>query len=249
MPKQSSIIKIEGSIDDLTFYKTKNGYRVRKKSGISGDRIAKDPAFARTRENNREFGDMARAGKLFRRAVIDLMAGVQDDTIVPRLMRKFAAIKNLDATSVRGERTVALGLDTDEGKSLLRGFDFNKGAPLQSVLRKEVELDPETGTVTLTDLDPGTHLSRPEGATHVTFRSGFLNIGLDTEEADLSLSAGVNVSLNEEAATITLVPDSVPEGDGVRVHLLLVEFYQALNGGIYPLNNGAHNALSILEVA
>ena len=51
MAKQSSLIKIEGTLDDLTFYKSADGYVIRKKGGVSKDQTLNYPAFARTREN------------------------------------------------------------------------------------------------------------------------------------------------------------------------------------------------------
>ena len=45
MAKQKGIIKIEGTIGDITFFKTADGYLAREKSGVSADRI-KTEAFA-----------------------------------------------------------------------------------------------------------------------------------------------------------------------------------------------------------
>jgi hypothetical protein len=56
MAKQEGTFKINGTIGDLTFYKSSGQYLVRQKGGVSGDRIKNDPNFARTRENNNEFG-------------------------------------------------------------------------------------------------------------------------------------------------------------------------------------------------
>ena len=249
MAKQSSIIKIEGTIDDLTFYKSKNGYRVRKKTGVNAERIQSDPAFERTRENQKEFGIVARTGKILRRSMIDLLAEVSDDTLVPRMIRRLSKIRNLDTNSPRGERTVTQGLLSEEGKTLLRGFDFNQEAPLQQVLKEEIELDTATGEMVLTDFNPRKHLSRPEGATHVAFRAGFLNVDFDTESADLQVSPQQEVPLQQSVSTITLTPPAAPEGTGTQVHVLLVEYYQELNEVMYPLNSGAFNALSIVEVA
>lgn len=49
MARQSSLIKISGTLEDLTFFKSADGHMVRMKGGVSGDRIKNDPAFARTR--------------------------------------------------------------------------------------------------------------------------------------------------------------------------------------------------------
>jgi hypothetical protein len=48
MAKQSGIIQLEGTIDNITFHKSQDGYIAKKKGGVSGSRIATDPAFQRT---------------------------------------------------------------------------------------------------------------------------------------------------------------------------------------------------------
>ncbi len=47
MARQKGIIKFEGTLDEITFYKTQDGYLAKTKSGVSAERIATDPAFAR----------------------------------------------------------------------------------------------------------------------------------------------------------------------------------------------------------
>ena len=51
MAQQKGIIKLDGTIGGITFYKSKDGYLAREKGGVSADRIANDPNFQRTREN------------------------------------------------------------------------------------------------------------------------------------------------------------------------------------------------------
>ena len=69
MAKQRGIIKLEGTIGDITFQKTQDGYLAKEKSSIPASRIATDPAFQRTRENNAEFGRAGKAGKVLRNAL------------------------------------------------------------------------------------------------------------------------------------------------------------------------------------
>lgn len=66
MPKQVGIFQIEGTLGNVTFYKSKEGYKVRKKGGVSKERMMTEPSYARTRENLSQFGLNAKAGKLVR---------------------------------------------------------------------------------------------------------------------------------------------------------------------------------------
>jgi len=45
MAKQKGIVKLEGTIGDITFLKTQDGYLAKEKSSIPAARIANDPAF------------------------------------------------------------------------------------------------------------------------------------------------------------------------------------------------------------
>ncbi len=248
MPKQGSFIKIEGTLDDITFYKSKDGYLVRKKGGVSKNRIQNDPAFVRTRENGKEFGHSATSGKILRRAILSLLSNSKDAKVVSRVTKIMSQIKNADLTSPRGGRQVAIGLATPEGKALLKNFDFNSNAPLDTVLLTEHTLDTATGEITIPNLLPAKELAIPQGATHVSFTAGFLNLDFSTEKKDLQLSPEVNTAINLTSATVTLTPAGVPVGTGNAMYLLHIGFFQEVNGVQYSLNNGAYNSLNLLEV-
>jgi hypothetical protein len=55
---------------------------------------------------------------------------------------------------------------------------------------------------------------------------------IDATQTDLLLAAG-----------------TAPTGTGTDVFLLMVEFFQEVNGVQYSMNNGAYNALAIVDVA
>ncbi len=144
MAKLRSLIKLEGTLDGLTFYKTKDGYLVRTKGGVSKQRMATDPAYARTRENGAEFGHCAKMGKVLRKAMLTLLTDAKDGRTSSRIMQTLSKVKNTDETSVRGQRNVSIGLATLEGKALLKGFDFNTNAPLSTVLLADYTLNTTT---------------------------------------------------------------------------------------------------------
>jgi len=248
MAKLKSLIKLEGTLDGLTFYKTKDGYLVRTKGGISKKRMATDPAFARTRENGSEFGHCAKMGKVLRKAMLTLLSDAKEGSTSTRIMQTLSRVKNNDATSVRGQRNVAVGLETMEGKALLKGFDFNTNAPLSTVLLADYALNTTTGEVTIADFIPGQQLAIPGGSTHVSLSAGFMNIDFSTDTKDLQLSNSVELPINNTAVAVVLTPAGVPVGTGNNMYFLKIAFYQELNGFKYPLNNGSFNTLQLIEV-
>jgi len=248
MAKLRSLIKIEGTLDDLTFYKGKDGYLVRTKGGVSANRIKNDPAFARTRENGTEFGHCAKSGKLLRRAILNLVADAKGNRVTSRLGQTMSYVKNEDLTSVRGQRQVAVGLATPEGKAHLKNFDFNNNAQMSAVLLSDFTLDSVTGEVNIVDLTPNHDLGKPGGATHVSFNTGFLNLDFETGEKDLQISPTENLPINGTTTSVTLTPPAAPTGTGNQMYFLKVAFFQEVNNVQYPLNNGAFNALQLIEV-
>ena len=78
--------------------------------------------------------------------------------------------------------------------------------------------------------------------------SGFANIDFATGENAIEISSSEIMDIVNTAVPITLLPPAVPSGTGVNLHLILIEFYQQINGELYILKNGAYNVLSIVEV-
>ena len=120
MARQRSIIKLDGTIGGITFYKSKDGYLAREKGGIPAERIANDPAFQRTRENGAEFGRAGKAGKVLRNSIRQLLQNVNDSRMVSRLTKEMVKVIQMDATNPRGQRNVI-----DGEAELLIGFDLS----------------------------------------------------------------------------------------------------------------------------
>src|SRR5690554_6866192 len=118
MARQSGLIKIKGTLDNVNFYKTKDGDLARMKTSVDKDRIKNDPAFERTRENNAEFGASAKAGKLVRDGARALAMTAADSRLVSRFTQVMTKVKNLDTTSVRGQRNIVDGLLDPNAKNL-----------------------------------------------------------------------------------------------------------------------------------
>ncbi len=249
MAKQHGFLKVQGKLDDLSFFKRKDEFLLRNKGGVSKERIMGDPRFVRTRENISEFGMVASAGKLVRVANSVLIRKAYDGTLSNRLMQTLTKVKNADTVSGRGKRQVSEGIGTVEGAALLKGFEFNSRAPLAAVLAAPWAVNTATGAVSLTDLIPGEQIKAPQYATHVQFRSAFLNLDFATGDYAITYSPELLLVLNNTASSPVLTPSAVPAGSGTSLFLFLIEFYQEQNGVQYLLSNGDYNSLTVLDIA
>jgi hypothetical protein len=115
MAKLKGIIKLEGTLDNLTFYKPKEGYLVKTNGGVSKERIKNDPAFERTRENGSEFGRFASSGKLLRTSARNLMIRAKDNRVSSRVTQKMTQIKNFDATSGKRPKKCSNRISNNRG--------------------------------------------------------------------------------------------------------------------------------------
>src|SRR5215831_13511886 len=129
MARQKGIVKLKGTIGDITFYKTQDGHLAREKGGIDASRIKNDPAFQRTRENGSEFGRAGKAGKVLRTALRTVLMNSSDSRMVSRLTQQMVKVIQADKTSDRGQRNVI-----DGEAALLTGFEFNIGGKLGTSL-------------------------------------------------------------------------------------------------------------------
>jgi hypothetical protein len=248
MAKASGIIKIEGTVEDLTFYKKEGKNFVRKKSSISKERIANDPNYVRTRENNVEFSHSGNSGKLLRLAVGTMVFKAKDSKLSSRLLKVMSQIKNLDTTSARGQRKVSIGVGTVEGKQLLKGFDFNANAVLQSVFFAPYELNTAIGEIKIANFIPLEQLLYPQGATHISMQGAVVQIDFATEVSEVVYSNIENLPIDLTVSSIVLAPSSLPTGSGIQLFLLMVSFYQEVNGVQYSLKNEEYNVLHVIEV-
>jgi len=248
MARQNGLIKIKGTLDNVTFYKSIDGDMARMKTSVDAARIANDPAFQRTRENGSEFGNAAKAGKLTRDSLRPIALNATDNRVVARMTKLMTDIKNLDLTSARGARNVGVAMLGLPAKATLKSFEFNANATLSGILYKPYVITPATGVIAITGLTPLNDIVFPTGATHVSFTGCFGNINYATGVADVKLTNVQNVAINAAATTITLTPTAVPAGTGAKIYMLKLEFFQMVNGVQYTMKNGTYNALKVIEV-
>jgi len=249
MAKQRGPLKIEGTLDEINFIKTIDGYVAKMKGGVASSKIKSDPSFALTRQNNAEFTTAAKGGKLIREAFATVIKGAADGRMISRLVKEAMKVVKSDTTSARGQRTV------DKGNlGFLEGFEFNGNAPLKTTLQAPftTNIDRASGNliVHVPTFIPGNMLERPQGSTHFRFvvMGGEVDFGNNVYTSDLGVTASLPIDYNP---TANIALNAVVPANATQDLFLLfgVQFFQRVNGLDYAMNNGKFNALQIASIS
>lgn len=249
MAKQKGIIKLDGTIGGITFYKsTQDGYLAREKGGVSGDRIANDPNFQRTRENGDEFGRAGKAGKLLRNSIRAMLQNASDSRMVSRLTQKMVEVIQEDAINLRGQRNVI-----DGEAELLEGFEFNisgkLGTTIYAPYTSTIDRVAGTLTVSIPAFVPLNMIAAPGGSTHFKIVSAGTEVDFENENFVVATSETAVLPWDTTATAVINLSNAVTANSTHPLFLALgIEFYQEVNGQMYPLKNGAYNALALVKV-
>jgi len=249
MARQKGIIKLKGTIGGITFYKTsQDGHLAREKGGIEKSRIMNDPAFQRTRENGSEFGRAGKAGKVLRTALRALLLNSADGRLTSRLHTEMYKVIQADMTSERGLRNVI-----DGEAELLLGFEFNIRGKLGTSFYAPytTAIDRVSGeiTVDIPPFVPVNMIAAPSGTTHYKIISAGVEIDFEAETFVEQHSETAILPWDAIATVAIAQTNQVTAASTKPLFLALgIEFYQEVNGQMYPLKNGAFNPLSIAKV-
>lgn len=249
MPKQSGHIKIRGTIDDLTYAKTKDGFSVRKATIVPKGRMFKDPRFKRTRENLQEFNEAAKSNKLIRHCFSGVSKNIADKRVMTRLTAALFPVIRTDSQNPRGYRKVTYG-----DLSKLKGFEFNAVNPMTSAFRDPVvtTINRPNGEVSIAmpAYTPGITIKYPNEATHYRFVYAAAALDFLTENFSRDVKLGATQLLDElpVAAATTVLQLPANSSDPVFV-LLGIEFFQKSEDGLLSLlTNGSFSSLQLILV-
>ena len=132
MGKQTELRQLEGSVGNVTFYKSPHGPIAEIKAGPSKSKIENSPTFEKLRQQNSEFGRAGLATRLFKKVFRPIIKGNSDSALSSRLLEVMIRVIQADLVNPRGKRNVV-----DGEAELLRGFEFNQQSSLDSILAVE----------------------------------------------------------------------------------------------------------------
>ncbi len=248
MAKQSGLIKLKGTLGGITFYKTQDGHLAREKGGVEASRIANDPNFQRTRENGAEFGAAGKAGKLLRTSLRTILQNSADNRMVGRLTSEMVKVIQADLTSQRGQRNVI-----DGEAVLLEGFEFNIKGKLGNALYAPylATIDRVTGIleVTLASFIPSNMIAAPSGTTHFKIETAGSEVDFTNETFVVDSNDSAVIAWDATATAAITLTNTVTAASTNPLFLVMgIEFYQEVNGTMYPLKNGVFNPLALVKV-
>jgi len=257
MARNNSFIRLEGTLDGLTFFRKNGASFVKTKNRVSKNRILNDPAYKRTRENMREFGGAARTGKALREGFSGIVHLIGDAYVTPRLtaiMRKICSL----GTGLRGERVIDVVSNVD----LINGYEFNTQKPFDTQFNAPSdlpEIDPDRTVVrwNILDFNTDTYVRAPEGATHfkLALAAGYTS-NYEWVEATKSyepVDEDVNgrglvtysaaIALGGMVGSDTLLEVDMTSFGAIPVTSAIfgataIVFYQMVNGDYYELAQG-----------
>lgn len=248
MGRQDGVLQFTGQVGGLSFFKSKQGYLVRKKGGITADRIRTDPAFERTRENGLEFGRAGRANRLVRAAFRSRLINSADSLMTSRMSREMMKVIQADTINARGARIV-LGPNT----TMLQGFEFNElaklGGSLYAPYTTGIDRAAGTLTVSLPEFIPQNMIMPPSGSTHAQLVAEGAEINFTDSRFVVSSSQSAVFALNGQLMPPIELTLLLPANSTLPLFLAFgIAFFQEVNGVQYPLKNGAYNALALVQI-
>jgi hypothetical protein len=216
---------------------------------ITRQRFNTDPAFERTRENVEEFKNAGKAVKIFKAAFRDVLIVAGDKKITNRLQSQAFRVLTTDPASDRGQRSVAKG-DLD----ILKGFNFNSRNGLNETLfaRQSIQIDRASGkvTVSIPQFVPRVRIQASPEATHFQIVAVATAIDFETGKYEYAVQETASLSWDRNTTSPISLELQLPANSKLPIMVALgINFEQAINSKMYPLNSATYNAAAIVEVS
>lgn len=248
MAKVISLLKISGTIGDLTIRQTQSGGVAGLKPGPSREQVLTSDRFDRTRRNAGDFKQVTKDATLLRRALGTAIDGVRLPLLSGNMNKLLHRVMAQDNHHNCGFRQTATG-----DISLLAGFEFNNQLPLDNALPVQFEhrLDAATGAL---QVAIPTFIARrkkefPPGATHLRITSCGAVVDFVHGCYANNIKTSDFLPLGKKTPdTICLEHRQKAASGEVLLHVMGIEFYTIINGTPALLKGGAMRILEVIKM-
>lgn len=249
MPKQVGLIKIKGTVDDLSFFDSQDGFMARKKGRFNLNKLKNDPNYLQVRLNIMEFTTGGNASRIFREAFTTEINKACDNRMISRLTQLMIGILQSDTTGEYGYRQVQAG-DINR----LLNFDFNDPVPMQATvkLKPECTINRPTGQVTVVVPAhvPQEFIAKPSGGvTHYRFFAAAAAVDFENGISASARQSSASLVYDSNPGTDTTLTLPLAPNSTLPIFVVLgVEFMKEVNGKSFPFSKKA-SALYVLAVS
>ena len=248
MARQVGPVRFNGVIGDIVFYSAKGREFARRKPNITKERIANDPAFAPTRQNNAEFAKASRAGKELRMCLHPLICKGMDGRLVNRLNSALLKVLKSDPEGDRGQRNIMKGDITK-----LDGFMFNTKVSLSGILlvKPQWRIARTTGRVTtsLPEFIGDTMIKKRPGVTQCKIVTAVVALDLDKPACVADFNSSPLIALNATEPEDIVIINKIPPGNGLPLMLIIgLQMYYANEKSFRMSENDSYTPLEVMDV-
>jgi hypothetical protein len=248
MPKQVGLIKVRGTVEDLSFFETQDGFMAKKKARFSKDRLKTDPNYEQVRLNNLEFGTGGAASRLFRDAFTAEINKASDNRMISRLTTAMIAVLRADTINPWGYRTVQQG-DMQQ----LEGFNFNDRVSMSAAFKVESAITLNRGTgqaaVIIPAHIPKEFVAAPSnGVSHYRLFAAAAILDFENESSFSARQSSANLVYDDNLGTETTLTLPLTANSTLPCFIVLgVQFMKIVNGKAV-LNSKKESSLHVLAI-
>jgi len=245
MARQTGIIKIKGSIGDLSFYESAGIQLVRKKTGATKKQIETDPRFQRTKENAQEFGQTMKSCRLLKQQLQDILFQCTDKSFFNRLVSRMSMVLKSDPVHRRGERIV-----TGRGLELLGGLETNWNFKFKDQVLTDIHVSFDAakgaGIVAIPAFIPAQRIRRYETSTHAQLVFAVIEFGatIPAQIEPIVWRSDYYALFNTRSILSTKFSFGwIPKLGNALIVLGGVCYFEQIAGSYFPVAKGKYNAM------
>lgn len=238
MAKVTAPFEIEGTIDDLNFYKAseQNLVRLKGKPGITKEQFANNPIFNTIREHGTEFGSCALKSRVFRLLAKQFYDNAKEVSFAGRVNQLLFEILEEDTTNKKGERKLEIGLLNPELNEILINFEGNKLRPLNKVVKKKITFDWKQNKIDLTTINTEKNIYWPEpDANQIHFQLAIANWNYKEDKFENHYSNEIILEKNDSEAQLEFQINKLQTKD-LWIAYLFIGFSNKERRKIKPLH-------------
>ncbi len=226
MAKIIAPFKIVGTLDDLVFYidqEKENRVKTKGKTGVSSEEFKRNPIFNKVKNHGKEFGRCTKKAQSFRFVAHYFNNRAKDGSFAGRSNRLMLDVMNEDETSVHGERTVEIGMQSKDAKEYFIGFEGNKLRTLKKVLNAKWQWNEETSEFSIDKFVPKKNIDWPEEAEFLHIAIARANWNYVDNNFSTEYSEELIFEKEEEESNL-VIKTNIPKGNHLQLTFLFIGF-------------------------